>query len=67
MYFEQYESGGLGVQVGGGLEFSIWRGLGALGEYKFTWASPNIEVAHGGDATIPSRTHHFAFGVQYRF
>jgi hypothetical protein len=55
------------VQIGGGMEFSIWRGLGALGEYKFTWASPNIEVANGGDAKIPSRTHHFAFGVQYRF
>jgi hypothetical protein len=67
VYFEQYEGGGLGVQVGGGVEFSIWRGVGALGEYKFTWASPNIEVANGGDATIPARTHHFAFGVQYRF
>jgi lipid A oxidase len=66
VYFEQYESGGLGVQVGGGVEFSVWRGLGALAEYKFTWASPNIEVA-GGDATVPSRSHHFAFGVQYRF
>lgn len=66
VYFEQYESGGLGVQVGGGIEFSFWRGLGAIGEYKFTWASPDIEVA-GGQAKIPSRTHHFAFGVQYRF
>jgi hypothetical protein len=66
VYLEQYESGGLGVQVGGGLEFSLWRGLGALGEYKFTWASPEIDVA-GGQATIPSRTHHVAFGIQYRF
>jgi opacity protein-like surface antigen len=66
VYVEQYEGGGLGVQVGGGLEFSLWRGLGALGEYKFTWASPDIDVA-GGQATIPARTHHFAFGVQYRF
>jgi hypothetical protein len=63
---EQYESGGLGVQVGGGLEFSLWRGFGTLGEYKFTWASPEIDVA-GGQATISSRTHHVAFGIQYRF
>jgi len=66
VYFEQYEGGGLGVQIGGGIEFSFWRGLGAIGEYKFTWASPDIDVA-GGQATIPSRTHHFAFGIQYRF
>ena len=66
VYFEQYEGGGLGVQVGGGMEFSFWRGLGAIGEYKFTWASPDIDVA-GGEAKIPSRTHHFAFGIQYRF
>ena len=66
VYFEQYEGGGLGVQVGGGMEFSFRRGLGAIGEYKFTWASPEIEVA-GGQAKIPSRTHHFAFGIQYRF
>jgi lipid A oxidase len=67
VYFEQYEGGGLGVQVGGGIELSVWRGLGAIVEYKFTWASPDIEVANGGDAKIPSRTHHVAFGVQYRF
>jgi lipid A oxidase len=43
VYVEQYESGGLGVQAGGGLEFSLWHGLGALAEYKFTTASPVIE------------------------
>jgi len=66
VYFEQYEGGGLGVQVGAGMEFSFWHSLGAIGEYKFTWASPDIDVA-GGQAKIPSRTHHFAFGIQYRF
>jgi hypothetical protein len=65
-YFEQYEGGGLGVQAGGGLEFSLWRGVGALAEYKFTTASPVIEVA-GGEAKIPSRTHHLAFGLKYAF
>lgn len=65
-YFEQYESGGPGVQVGGGVEILLWRGVGAVSEYKYTWASPEIEVA-GGQAKIPSRTHHFAFGLQYHF
>ena len=67
VYFEQYEGGGLGVQAGSGIEFSLWHGLGALAEYKFTWASPEIEVADGGEAKIPSRSHQFAFGVQYAF
>jgi hypothetical protein len=63
---EQYESGGLGVQVGGGIEFSLGHGVGALGEYKFTAASPEIDVP-GGTATIPSRTHHAVFGVVVKF
>jgi len=63
---EQYEGGGLGVQVGGGIEASLGHGLGALGEYKFTAASPEIDVA-GGTAKIPSRTHHVVFGVWFKF
>jgi len=63
---EQYEGGGLGVQVGGGIEVLLGHGIGALGEYKFTAASPEIDVP-GGTATIPSRTHHFVFGVLVKF
>jgi hypothetical protein len=63
---DQYENGGLGIQVGGGLELALWRGFGALGEYKFTWASPEIDVA-GGQAKVPARSHHVAFGVRYGF
>jgi opacity protein-like surface antigen len=63
---EQYEGGGLGVQVGGGVELALGHGVGALGEYKFTEASPEIDVA-GGTAKIPSRTHHFVFGVLFKF
>jgi hypothetical protein len=65
-FVDQYESGGVGMQVGGGIELSLWRHIGALGEYKFTWASPEIDVA-GGQAKIPSRSHHFVFGVIYDF
>ena len=63
---EQYEGGGLGVQVGAGIEASFGHGVGALGEYKFTDASPEIDVA-GGTAKIPSRTHHLVFGVLVKF
>jgi hypothetical protein len=63
---EQYERGGLGTQVGGGIELAVWQRITAVGEYKFTWASPEIDVP-GGRAKIPSRTHHLAFGISYRF
>jgi lipid A oxidase len=65
-YFEQYEGGGIGAQVGAGFEVALWGPIGALGEYKFTWASPEIDVA-GGQAKIPSRSHHFVFGLIYDF
>ena len=63
---EQYESGGIGTQVGGGVELVVWRQIEAIGEYKFTRASPEIDVP-GGHAKIPSSTHHVAFGIAYRF
>lgn len=63
---DHYESGGLGTQVAGGVEATVWRRLTVLGEYKFTWASPQIDVADG-QATIPSRSHHVVGGFAYRF
>ena len=63
---EQYESGGIAAQVTGGLEIGLWRRLGLQGEYKYTWASPEIDVA-GGTATVPSRSHHIVGGLTYRF
>jgi opacity protein-like surface antigen len=63
---EQYEGGGPGVLAGGGLEIALWHGVVATGEYKLTWARPTIDIA-GGTATIPSRSHHVAVGVGYRF
>ena len=63
---DAWESGGLGGQAAGGLEVALGRGLGLLGEYKFTWAIPQIAVV-GGDATIPARSHHVVGGVAYRF
>lgn len=63
---DQYESGGLGAQAAGGLEMTLWRSLGVIGEYKFTWATPRIDVA-GGQATVPARSHHLVGGLTYRF
>ena len=62
----QYESGGLGIQAGGGVELSLGHGVGALGEYKFTSASPEIDVP-GGQAKIPALSHHVVFGIVYGF
>jgi hypothetical protein len=63
---DQYESGGLGAQAAGGLEVTVWRGLAVLGEYKFTWATPDLDVA-GGEATVPARSQHLVGGLAYRF
>ena len=63
---DQYQAGGLGTQVAGGLEATVWRRLAVLGEYKFTWTSPELDVA-GGQATVPARSHHVVAGLAYRF
>ncbi len=63
---DEYQSGGLGTQVAGGIEATVWRRLAVLGEYKFTWASPQLDVA-GGQATIPARGHNVVSGLAYRF
>lgn len=63
---DQYESGGLGVQIAGGFEATVWRRLAILGEYKFTRATPQLEL-DGGTITVPVSSHHFVGGLVYRF
>ena len=63
---EEYQAGGLGAQVAGGVEAIVWRRLAILGEYKFAWATPTLDVA-GGQATVPARSHHLVAGLGYRF
>jgi hypothetical protein len=63
---DQYASGGLGAQAAGGVEATLVTHVLVLAEYKFTWASPTIDVA-SGRATIPARTHHVVAGLAYRF
>ena len=62
----QYEYGGIGAQVGGGIEVAVWRGLLVLGEYKFTGTEARISV-DSGEAAIPARSHHVVGGVAFRF
>jgi hypothetical protein len=63
---DQYEGGGLGVQVAGGFEAMVWKRLGILAEYKFTSATPELDV-DGGTITVPARSHHIVGGLAYRF
>ena len=63
---EQYEYGGIGAQIAGGIEVAVWQGLHVVGEYKFTGTSARISV-DSGEAVIPSRTHHFVAGAAFQF
>lgn len=63
---DQYESGGLGAQVAGGFEAMVWKRLALLAEYKFTTATPELEL-DGGTITVPARSHHLVGGFAYRF
>jgi len=63
---EQYEVGRLGWQAAGGAELKLWRGLYALGEYKFTRTRQRGKV-HSGTAESLLRTHHGVFGLSYHF
>ena len=63
---EQYEVGRLGWQAAGGAEFKLWRGLHALGEYKFTRTRQRGEVSSGTAESL-LRTRHGVFGLSYHF
>lgn len=63
---EQYELGRAAWQVAGGAELKLWRGLHALGEYKFTRTRQRGRVA-SGEARSLLRTQHAIFGLSYHF
>ena len=63
---QQYEYGGIGTQVGGGVEFAVWRAMHVLGEYKFTGTTARISI-DDGEAVIPARSHHAVAGIAVRF
>jgi hypothetical protein len=63
---EQYEIGRLAWQTSGGAEFRLWRGLYALGEYKFTRTRQRGKVALGTAESL-LRTSHGVLGASYHF
>ena len=58
--------GRLAWQVAGGIEIKLWRGLYALGEYKFTRTRQRGTI-FSGEAESLLRSHHGVFGLSYRF
>lgn len=63
---EQYEIGSLAWQASGGVEFRLWRGLHALGEYKFTRTRQRGKVTLGTAESL-LRTHNTVFGLALYF
>jgi hypothetical protein len=63
---EQYEVGRAAWQLAGGVEVHLWRGLYALGEYKFTRTRQRGKI-FAGEAESLLRTHHGVFGLSYHF
>jgi len=57
----QYEYGGPGAQVAGGLHIRVLPRVAAITEYKFTWTRPKIDIA-GGTGWTTLLSHHFTVG-----
>jgi len=63
---QHYEAGAAALHLAGGAEIHLWRGLYALGEYKFTRSRQSVEVVAGTAQTL-LRSHHGVFGLAYHF
>jgi hypothetical protein len=63
---QQYEVGRVAWQLAGGAEIHLWRGLYALGEYKFTRTRQRGKI-FAGEAESLLRSHHGIFGLSYHF
>ena len=63
---QHYEGGAAALHLAGGMEIHLWRGLYALGEYKFTRSRQSVGVVDGTAQTL-LRTHHGVFGLAYHF
>jgi len=63
---EHYQGGGFAYQIAGGGEFRLWRGLYALGEYKYTNNREQI-VTGTGTADTRLRSHHGVTGLAIHF
>jgi hypothetical protein len=63
---EQYEISRPGGQIAGAAEIKLWRGVYALGEYKFTYSKQRGKIFSGTADSI-LRSHHGVFGLSYHF
>ena len=61
---DKYEGAGLGVHAAAGLDVQLRGRLSLIGEYKWTYARPEITVA-GGTGRTTAATHHIAFGLAF--
>jgi opacity protein-like surface antigen len=66
LHQEQYQWGRFALQISGGAELRLWRGLYAISEYKFTYTNQQGKVV-SGEAESRLRSHHGAVGVSYHF
>ncbi|HSQ06031.1 MAG TPA: hypothetical protein VLN59_18485, partial [Burkholderiales bacterium] len=57
-----YDIGGAGGQVCLGARLLLLRYLGVFAEYKFTFSSPDVDVAQGS-AHFDERSHHLIGGL----
>ena len=61
---DAYEYAGLGAHVAAGVDLRLRGRLSLVGEYKFTYASPRIDLARGS-GEMTAATHHVAFGLAF--
>jgi hypothetical protein len=54
------------IQLGGGVELSVWRKLHWMGEYKYTRADEQVNV-YSGSATTLLQSHHVVTGPVIEF
>ena len=61
---EQYEAGGVGYQVAGGIDVHLTGWLSALADYKYGRGSPEVMIVDGTGRTT-ANLHQFAFGLAF--
>jgi hypothetical protein len=58
-----YQFAGLGAQAGAGVDVRLSTWVSAMVEYKFTHASPELDLGAGGRGRMTANTHNLAMGI----
>ena len=61
---EQYEAGGVGYQVAGGVDVHLTGWLSAIADYKFGHGTPEVMIVDGTGRTT-ANVHQLAFGLAF--